>query len=195
MNDFLFYFREGIYHITDLRGYDHILFVVALCLPYLIGDWRKIVVLVTAFTIGHSATLALSIYNKILVPSVWIEFLIPVTIVITALENLTVRKFDFRKSSIRYVSALVFGLIHGMGFSNYLRSMMGKQESIWGQLLAFNIGLEIGQLFIVAIVLLLAFVFVTLLKIPRREWLLFISGGIFAIALLMAVNRYAEIGA
>ncbi|MCC7525916.1 MAG: HupE/UreJ family protein [Chitinophagaceae bacterium] len=195
MNDFLFYFREGIYHITDLRGYDHILFVVALCLPYLIGDWRKIVILVTAFTIGHSATLALSIYNKILVPSVWIEFLIPVTIVITALENLTVRKFDFRKSSIRYVSALVFGLIHGMGFSNYLRSMMGKQESIWGQLLAFNIGLEIGQLFIVAIVLLLAFVFVTLLKIPRREWLLFISGGIFAIALLMAVNRYAEIGA
>lgn len=195
MNDFLFYFREGIYHITDLRGYDHILFVVALCLPYLTGDWRKILVLVTAFTIGHSATLALSIYNKILVPSVWIEFLIPVTIVITALENLTVRKFDFRKSSIRYVSALVFGLIHGMGFSNYLRSMMGKQESIWGQLLAFNIGLEIGQLFIVAIVLLLAFVFVTLLKIPRREWLLFISGGIFAIALLMAVNRYAEIGA
>lgn len=194
MNDFLFYFREGIYHITDIRGYDHILFVVALCLPYMIEDWRKILVLVTAFTIGHSATLALSIYNKILVPSVWIEFLIPVTIVITALENLTVRKFDFRKSNIRYASALLFGLIHGMGFSNYLRSMMGKQESIWGQLLAFNIGLEIGQLFIVAIVLLLAFVFVTLLKIPRREWLLFISGGIFAIALLMAANRYMEIG-
>lgn len=193
MNDFLFYFREGIYHITDIRGYDHILFVVALCLPYLMKDWRRIVVLVTAFTIGHSATLALSIYNKILVPSAWIEFLIPVTIVITALENLAVRKFDFKHSNIRYASALVFGLIHGMGFSNYLRSMMGKDESIWAQLLAFNIGLEFGQLVIVALLLLLAFMFVTLLKTPRREWLLFISGGIFATALIMAIDRYAAI--
>lgn len=193
MNDFLFYFREGIYHITDIRGYDHILFVAALCLPYLLKDWRKILVLVTAFTIGHSATLALSIYNKILVPSPWIEFLIPVTIVITAIENIAVRKFDFKKADIRYASALVFGLIHGMGFSNYLRSMMGKNESIFAQLLAFNIGLEIGQLLIVVIIMLVAFIFVQKFKAPRREWVLFVSGGIFAIALLMAVERSAEL--
>lgn len=193
MNDFLFYFREGIYHITDIRGYDHILFVAVLCLPYLLKDWRKILVLITAFTIGHSATLALSIYNKILVPSSWIEFLIPVTIVITAIENITVRKFDFKKANIRYASALIFGLIHGMGFSNYLRSMMGRNESIFAQLLAFNIGLEIGQLLIVVIVMLMAFIFVQIFKVSRREWVLFVSGGIFAIALLMAVERSAEL--
>ena len=191
MNDFLFYFREGIYHITDIRGYDHILFVAALCLPYLLKDWRKVLMLITAFTIGHSATLALSIYNKILVPSSWIEFLIPVTIVITAVENIAVKQFDFKKINIRYASALIFGLIHGMGFSNYLRSMMGKEESIFAQLLAFNIGLEIGQLLIVLVVMLVAFIFVNILKAPRREWLLFISGGIFAIAVLMAVERAA----
>lgn len=189
MNDFLFYFREGIYHITDLRGYDHILFVAALCLPYLLKDWRRILVLITAFTIGHSATLALSIYNKILVPSSWIEFLIPVTILITAVENIAVRQFDFKKMNMRYASAMIFGLIHGMGFSNYLRSMMGKDESIFAQLLAFNIGLEIGQLLIVLVVMLVAFIFVNILKAPRREWLLFISGGIFAIAVSMAVDR------
>lgn len=189
MNDFLFYFREGIYHITDLRGYDHILFVAALCLPYLLKDWRRILVLITAFTIGHSATLALSIYNKILVPSSWIEFLIPVTIVITAVENIAVRQFDFKKMNMRYASAMIFGLIHGMGFSNYLRSMIGKDESIFAQLLAFNVGLEIGQLLIVLVVMLVAFIFVNILKAPRREWLLFISGGIFAIAVSMAVDR------
>ncbi len=189
MNDFLFYFREGIYHITDLRGYDHILFVAALCLPYLLKDWRRILVLITAFTIGHSATLALSIYNKILVPSSWIEFLIPVTIVITAVENIAVRQFDFKKMNLRYASAMIFGLIHGMGFSNYLRSMIGKDESIFAQLLAFNIGLEIGQFLIVLVVMLVAFIFVNILKAPRREWLLFISGGIFAIAVSMAVDR------
>jgi hypothetical protein len=189
MNDFLFYFREGIYHITDLRGYDHILFVAALCLPYLLKDWRRILVLITAFTIGHSVTLALSIYNKILVPSSWIEFLIPVTIVITAVENIAVRQFDFKKMNMRYASAMIFGLIHGMGFSNYLRSMIGKDESIFAQLLAFNIGLEIGQFLIVLVVMLVSFIFVNILKAPRREWLLFISGGIFAIAVSMAVGR------
>ena len=160
-------------------------------MPYLLKDWRKVLVLITAFTIGHSATLALSIYNKILVSSSWIEFLIPVTIVITAIENIAVKQFNFKKINIRYASALIFGLIHGMGFSNYLRSMMGKDESIFTQLLAFNIGLEIGQLLIVLVVMLMAFIFVNIFKTPRREWLLFISGGIFAIAVLMAVERAA----
>lgn len=193
MNDFLFFLREGLYHITDIRGYDHILFVAALCLPYLISDWKKVLVLVTAFTIGHSVTLALSVYNKILVSSAWIEFLIPVTIMITALQNIWVKKFDFKKANWRYAAALVFGLIHGMGFSNYLRSMMGKNEQIIGQLLAFNIGLELGQLLIVMVVMLLGFIFVSIFKAPRREWILFVSGGIFSVALLMATERITEL--
>lgn len=190
MNDFSLFLGEGIRHITDIRGYDHILFIAALCLPYLLKDWRSVLLLITAFTIGHSLTLALSIYNKILVSSNWIEFLIPVTILLTAVENYFVKKFDDKQMYLRYASALIFGLIHGMGFSNYLRSMMGKEESIIAELLAFNIGLEFGQILIVAIVMFVGFIFVQFLKVPRREWLLFVSGGIFAAALQMAIERF-----
>ena len=189
MTDFSLYLIEGIRHITDWRGYDHILFVAALCLPYLLKDWRKILILVTAFTIGHSATLALSIFNKILIPSRWIEFLIPITIMITAIENIFIKNFEFKRSDIRYASALFFGLIHGMGFSNYLRSMMGRSENIVSELLAFNIGLEIGQIIIVFAVLIIGFIFAVLLKTPRRDWLLFVSGGIFALATAMVIER------
>ncbi len=189
MGDFGFYLKEGVYHITDWKGYDHIMFVMALCLPYLLKDWRRVLILITAFTIGHSITLALSVFNKILVSSAWIEFLIPVTIFITALENLLGNNTDKKHTSWRYASALVFGLIHGMGFSNYLKSMLGKSESIFSQLLGFNLGLEAGQLLIVAVVLFISFVFVQLLKTERREWTVFMSGGIFALSLIMAIER------
>lgn len=190
MGDFGFYFKEGIYHITDWKGYDHILFVMALCLPYALKEWKNIIILVTAFTIGHSITLALSVFNKIIISSAWIEFLIPVTIVITAIENLSQKSTDKQHSRWRYISALVFGLIHGLGFSNYLKSMMGKDESILTQLLAFNIGLEAGQLFIVAGVVLLTFIMIKILNIQRREWTVFITGGIFGLAGIMALERF-----
>jgi hypothetical protein len=189
MGEFGFYFKEGIYHITDWKGYDHILFVAALCLPFLLKDWRQLLILITAFTIGHSITLALSVFNKIIIASSWIEFLIPVTIVLTALANLVQQNTNPKNARIRYVTAMLFGLIHGLGFSNYLKSMMSKDESIFIQLLGFNIGLEAGQLFIVAIVLLLSAAFVQLLKVQRREWIVFMSGGIFSLAFLMALSR------
>lgn len=189
MTDFGFYLREGFYHIADWKGYDHILFVAALCLPYLLSEWKKVLILITAFTIGHSVTLALSVYDKIIVPSVWIEFLIPVTIVAMSLENLGIRTFRFEHSGLRYFTALVFGLIHGMGFSNYLKSMMGRDESVVVELLGFNLGLELGQILIVLAVLLLSWIFVYVLNTERRHWVLFMSGGIFALALVMALER------
>lgn len=189
MGDFGFYFKEGIYHITDWKGYDHILFVMALCLPYLLKDWKQILILITAFTIGHSITLALSVFNKIIISSTWIEFLIPVTICITALENMAQKNTDKKHNRWRYISALVFGLIHGLGFSNYLKSMLGKDESIITQLLAFNIGLEAGQLFIVAFVVLLSFIAVQMINTQRREWTVFMSGGIFGLAFVMTLQR------
>ncbi|QNA43521.1 HupE/UreJ family protein [Lacibacter sediminis] len=189
MGDFGFYLREGFYHITDWKGYDHILFVMALCLPYFLKDWKQVLILITAFTIGHSLTLALSIFNKILIPSTWIEFLIPITIIITALENLFRNNNQPKHVRLRYAAAMLFGLIHGLGFSNYLRSMMGKSENIITQLLAFNIGLELGQLLIVLVVLMVSFIFVRLLNIKQREWSLFISGGIFGISFIMALER------
>lgn len=189
MGDFGFYLREGFYHITDWKGYDHILFVMALCLPYFLKDWKQVLILITAFTIGHSLTLAISVFNKILIPSTWIEFLIPITIIVTALENLFRNNNQPIHVRFRYVAALLFGLIHGLGFSNYLRSMMGKSENIITQLLAFNIGLELGQLLIVLAVLMVSFIFVRLLNMKQREWTVFISGSIFGISFIMALER------
>lgn len=190
MNDFGLYFQLGWEHIADIRGYDHILFVAALCLRYLISDWKKVLVLVTAFTIGHSITLALSVLNLVTVSVEWIEFLIPVTIVITAFSNIFEKNFNFRtRLPLIYFFALFFGLIHGLGFSNYLKSLLGKNSNIVGELLAFNLGLEFGQLLIVAAIMIISWIAVRLLNFPRREWLLFASGGIFFLSLLMAIER------
>jgi hydrogenase/urease accessory protein HupE len=191
MQDFWLYFELGREHIADLKGYDHILFVTALCLRYEIQDWKKILILVTAFTIGHSITLALSVLNFINVSTKWIEFLIPVTIVITALVNVFQKNTQQKgRVSVIYFLALFFGLIHGLGFSNYLKSLLGKETNIISQLLAFNIGLEVGQLLIVAAVLLVSVICIRLLKIQQKDYLLFASGAIFGIALLMTFERF-----
>ncbi|TWI78297.1 HupE/UreJ protein [Lacibacter cauensis] len=189
MEDFGFYLREGFYHITDWKGYDHILFIMALCLPYIAKDWKKVLVLVTAFTVGHSVTLALSVFDAILISSKWIEFLIPVTILLTSLGNLLQKKETPNQPKLRYIAALLFGCIHGLGFSNYLKSMLGKSESIVTQLLAFNVGLEFGQLLIVVVVMLLAFLCIQVFNIQRREWTLFVTGGIAALSIVMALER------
>lgn len=193
MDQFIVYFETGFQHIADLKGIDHILFVMALCIRYQFSDWKKLLILITSFTIGHSITLALSVFNVVNYSVAWIEFLIPVTIVITAISNLFVTKFTFKsKFPLIYFFALFFGLIHGLGFSNYLKSMLGKDENIIGQLLAFNLGLEAGQIIIVLAILLISFIFVQLLKWNRREFLLFITGGVFAVALLMALERIPQ---
>jgi hypothetical protein len=190
MNDFGLYFEIGYKHIADLTGIDHILFVMALCLRYQFADWRKLIILVTAFTIGHSITLALSVFNLVHYSMKWIEFLIPVTIVITAVSNVFVKKFAFKtRFPIIYFLALFFGLIHGLGFSSYLKSLLGSEHNVVWQLLAFNVGLEAGQLLIVTAILLISFIFVSIFKCNRREYLLYLSGGIFALALQMAIER------
>ncbi|QEC65874.1 HupE/UreJ family protein [Panacibacter ginsenosidivorans] len=190
MSDFSIFFPMGIEHITDLNGLDHILFIAALCLRYVIDDWKKILVLVTAFTIGHSITLALSTLSVIDVPRIWTEFFIAVTIVITAISNCFVKDFKFKsKYPVIYFFALFFGLIHGLGFSTLLKSMLGKDQSIVMQLLAFNLGLEVGQIIIVAGILIISFILVTMFRVNRKNYLLFVSGGIAALALEMALQR------
>lgn len=193
MNQFSLYFKLGFDHIADLRGIDHILFVAALCIRYQFADWKKLILLITAFTIGHSITLALSVFNIVNYSMAWIEFLIPVTIVITAISNVFVTKFVFKsRFPLIYFFALFFGLIHGLGFSNYLKSILGRDESIIWQLFAFNIGLEAGQIVIVLAILLISFIFVNLFKWNRREFLLFVTGGVFAVALQMALERLPQ---
>jgi hypothetical protein len=190
MNDFGLYLEIGFKHIVDLKGMDHLLFIVALSIRYQFNDWKKLLVLVTAFTIGHCITLILSIFNIINYSMKWIEFLIPITIVITSISNVFVKKFIFKeKFPTIYFFALFFGLIHGLGFSNYLKSFLGKGESVVFQLLSFNLGLEFGQIIIVFCMLIISLILVLLFKINRREYMLFVSAVSFALALQMAIER------
>ena len=191
MHEFWMYTQIGFNHIANLSGMDHILFVTALCIRYQLSDWKKWLILVTAFTIGHSVTLVLSVFNYLDFSTNWIEFLIPVTILITSISNMFVKKFSFNtKFPVIYFFALFFGLVHGLGFSFYLKSLLGMQQNIAPALLAFNLGLEIGQILIVMAILVISFIFVTLLKAPRRDFILIVSGGILAVSLQMAIERY-----
>ena len=191
MNSFTLYFSLGIEHILSFAALDHLLFIAALCACYQWNDWKKLAILITAFTIGHSLTLALSTLNIVNLPAKWTEFFIAITILLTAVNNLSVKQFGFNKKyPLIYCYALLFGLIHGLGFSTLLKNMLGKNASILVPLLSFNLGIEAAQLFIVAIILLLSFIFVSLLSVNRRDYILVVSGGIAALAIEMMITRF-----
>jgi len=184
----------GFEHILDPNGYDHILFVIALCAIYKLSEWRKVAILVTAFTLGHSVTLALAALDMIRFSPAVIEFLIPVTIFITAVYNVIRKPSDLddnatfsAKVNLNYAFAAFFGLIHGMGFSNFFKSslMPGEENLLVQQLLAFNIGVELGQLVIVAVILIASFFAFNIARVRQREWTLFISGAAAGVAITL----------
>lgn len=190
MSEFLLYFELGFDHIMDLNGYDHLLFIIALCIVYVADDWKKLLILITAFTIGHSVTLALSVLGIVQFRMDVIEFLIPTTIFLTAVTNLFKKDRYGRSGSIRwnYFIALFFGLIHGLGFSNYLRSLLGKEADIVLQLFAFNVGLEAGQIIIVAIVLVASYLMINIFGVSKRDWRLIISSAVAGISLVLLLE-------
>lgn len=190
MSEFELYFTLGREHILDIKGYDHILFVIALCAIYQIKDWKNVLILVTAFTIGHSLTLALAVLDIISVNKSLIEFLIPVTIFITALFNIAQggSGSSTRRVNLNYLFALFFGLIHGMGFSNYLKSLLGKNQDLITQLFAFNIGIEVGQILIVAVTMVLGFITIDIFKRSQRDWNLIISSAVGGVAMILMLE-------
>jgi len=190
MTDFTFYFRLGWEHIISLEAMDHILFLMALAAIYTLREWKAVLVLVTAFTIGHSATLALSTLNLLTVPSKLVEFLIPCTIVITAFSNLFQKSQTPRYIRLNYFLALFFGLIHGLGFANALRFMLASDQSLGWALFGFNVGLEAGQILIVIALLLIAQAATTLFKVTKRDWVLFLSAAVFSLAVQLALQRW-----
>jgi len=168
----------GMDHILDIQGYDHILFIVVMCCVYLPKEWKRILILVTAFTIGHSATLALSGFKIVNADRDTVEFLIIVTILLTAIWNI----FKFSKNKEQnysiiseYITITFFGFIHGLGFSNFFRMLVGKNSDITLQLFGFNVGVEIGQLIIVSIFMLLAYFALSILKIKQKWWVFAVS--------------------
>jgi hypothetical protein len=192
MNDFSTYFLWGWEHIISLDAVDHILFIMALAVVFRLVEWRKVLVLVTAFTIGHFLTLWLSVLDLIRFSADWVEFLIPLTIVITAIVNL----FNISaRLSIRlhYVLALGFGLVHGMGYANAIRFSLMEEQSLGWSLLAFNLGLELGQLFVVLLILLAGGLVSRFTKISMRLWVVVISLIILFLSLNMVIDRIPKI--
>ena len=185
MHPFRFYLKLGFNHIANFNGYDHILFLVVLCAVYQLKQWKKIIILVTAFTIGHSITLFLVSFDIFSIPSRYVKLLIPITIMFTSLYNIrSIEKIKNSNMSKNYFLALFFGLIHGMDFSNYFKALIMSPEEIIKPLLAFNIGLEIGQFLIVFVIVLISYVFLSILKIKYYSWNLFVSGAAFGISLI-----------
>ena len=189
MQDFIFYLKLGWEHIISLDALDHQLFVLVLVAVYSFSDWKKILVMVTAFTIGHSITLALSTLDIIRISSDWVEFLIPLTIVITAFDNIIFKGNQSKLMRINYFLALFFGMIHGMGFANTARMMLAKEQNLFTPLLGFNIGLELGQIVVVIAFLILLFVVIKIFRVHKKDWIMFISSGVFALALKMTLER------
>lgn len=194
---FAVYLHLGFDHIADLRGYDHILFIVALAAGYALTHWKHLLVLVTAFTVGHSVTLALATMRLVSVSTAWVEFLIPVTILATAIFNAVEARapeeqteVHARAQHVKYGMALFFGLIHGLGFSNFLRAMLGDEESLLLPLFSFNVGLEVGQIVILGAVLMVSGAAVRWTRLTHRGWTWILSAGTGVAAAVLAVGRW-----
>jgi len=188
MQEFKTWFEIGFDHIINYQALDHILFIVVLTVIYDIKMIKKIIILITAFTVGHTLTLILSTLNLIQYDQKIIEFAIPLTIAITAINNIRKRNQALLGGgNLNYYLALFFGLIHGLGFSNYLKALL-IGDNILLELFSFNIGVEIGQIVIVLLFLFVGFIFSKIFFSKRNEWILFVSSLILGISLLLITN-------
>lgn len=190
MSDFALYFNTGWQHILSWDSLDHLLFIIALSAIYLAGNWKQVLILITAFTVGHSLTLALSVYDLIRIQGKWVEFLIPCTIIATGIFNLLLKDFKPTSLKINYFLALFFGLIHGMGFANTIRFMLTKDQNIAIPLLSFNIGIEVGQIVVVSIILLISYLLVNKTKLKRTWWVWILSAFAILLASNIAIQRW-----
>jgi|TARA_B100001094_G_scaffold57545_1_gene53032 hypothetical protein len=188
MEEFKTWFFVGFEHILNIQALDHILFVLALVVVYKTNMIKQIIILITAFTIGHSITLVISALDLISYDQKIIEFAIPLTIVITSLNNILNRKKEIRKAvTSNYFIALFFGLIHGLGFANYLKAIL-FEGSVVLELFSFNVGIEVAQLIIVFVFLMFSFLGYNYLFKKRENWVLFVSSAIFGISLMLTLN-------
>ena len=190
MNDFIFYFKIGLSHVLDFSAYDHILFLIVLAVVYNIKQWKKILWLITLFTIGHSITLALSAYNILHINPNLVEFLIPFTIFVTGVINVfTAKKASNGKEDQNLFFALVFGLVHGLGFSNYFKTIMEGTNEKLIPLLEFALGVEAAQAIIVLGILITGTILQGLFGVNRRDWILVTSSIVVGFVIPMMLNR------
>ena len=192
MSTFILYFRLGYRHVLDIYGVDHMLFIIAIMSVFLLRDWRRALVLFLFYVIGSSISLSLAANEIIRVDINIIDYLIPVTILIAAVINIFKKPESYTPRSIfRFAILLIFGLIHGFGFADYLMDILGTDLNLAVPIIGFNLGIELGLFLVGFVFLIISWVFINNLGISRRDWRLVISYGIAGIALtLMFESRY-----
>jgi hypothetical protein len=190
MNDFIFFFKLGWSHIISIEALDHLYFIGVLAIIYSFSKWKQVLVLVTAFTIGHSLTLILSVLDLIRFNTEYVEFAIPCTIIFSAGMNMMAHKEISRAISIQYILALLFGLVHGMGYANAIRFMLFSGKGLGMALFGFNLGLESGQIFVVLLILFFVLVTQKYKICTHRKLVMLFSALILVLSLKMAVERF-----
>lgn len=192
MSEFWLYFETGLRHVLDINGYDHILFIAMLAVPYTFKDWKNVLLLVTLFTIGHTVSLILSVYGVVTVNAAMVEFLIPITILVAAVYNIIkLGKKTSKNSSINFIAitTLFFGIIHGLGFSNYFKLLLGKNaDDKVLPLLEFALGIEAAQVIIVLVVLILGYILQEFFRQSKRDWVLITSAFVAGVVVPMIIG-------
>lgn len=191
MSEFWIYFKIGLNHVLDIHGYDHVLFLIALTVPYAFKDWKRVLLLITIFTIGHTLALMLSVFNIVTVKANLVELLIPITILITAFFNLFTAGKSSKQESITFIGALTlfFGIIHGLGFSNYFKEILpGKSTDKLLPLLEFAFGIEVAQVIVVLVVLIISFIVQTLFRFNKRDFTLVMSAFVIGVVIPLIID-------
>jgi hypothetical protein len=192
MPEFWMYFKIGLNHVLNLYGYDHLLFLIALTVPYAFKDWKRVLLLITIFTIGHTFALLLSVFNIVSVKASLVELLIPITILITAFFNLFTSGKSSKKDNITFIAILTlfFGLIHGLGFSNYFKTILpGNPSDKVVPLFEFALGIEAAQIIIVLLVLLVSFITQTLFRFNKRDFILIFSAFVIGVVVPLILDH------
>lgn len=191
MSEFWIYFNTGLRHVLDINAYDHVLFLIALTIPYAFKDWKRVLLLVTLFTVGHTMSLLLSVYGFVQIKVNLVEFLIPITILITAVFHLFTAGKNSKKESISFIAfvTLFFGIIHGLGFSNYFNTILpGNSSDKLLPLLEFALGIEAAQIIVVLIVLILSYIVQTVFRFSKRDWTLVMSSFVIGVVIPMVIE-------
>ena len=190
MSDFLFNLKYGLNHVLDINGYDHVLFLMVLAVPYVFKDWKRVLVLVSLFTLGHTLSLVLAAYDYVSINGSTVEFLIPVTILIAAVFNIyTGGEQKNRRISVLFFAALFFGIIHGLGFAREFAMVFGDEENKPLALLAFALGIELAQVVVVFVILFLGFLSQTIFRLSRRDWILVLSSIVVGLVLPILIEN------
>ena len=189
-DNFLFNVEYGMKHVLDINAYDHVLFLIVLTISYLFKDWKRVLLLVSLFTLGHTLSLVLAAYNVVAVSGTLVEFLIPITILIAAIYNVFTAGKGAQKErvGVLFITTLLFGLIHGLGFAREFRMLLGESESKLALLLEFALGIEIAQIIVVFIVLFLGYLIQTIFRFSKRDWVMVISSIVIGLVIPMLLN-------